>query len=148
MFRPLPTISPGVSVKCEEKMEELAPTDSSRKRYLKWRNDRRKDQRKHQNELVQALDTALPRAAFRNNIIKQGAGVRALGTSGRSMHQVLDDVVEYMKDLQAAGKLPARRIRSRYDNMSSCYRSIKHKYRRVCTDVIAMAACRRALQHQ
>jgi len=37
---------------------------------------------------------------------KQGAGVRGLGAGGRSLHQALEDLVEYLQNLRAAGLLP------------------------------------------
>jgi hypothetical protein len=52
------------------------------------RNERRKLQRKSHNSLVSALDALLPPSAKRCVKPKQGAGVRGLGTSGRSLHQV------------------------------------------------------------
>ena len=91
----------------EEKQEDA---EESRKKFLQWRNECRKAQRKHQNDLVQKLDAALPKSALRQVRIKQGAGARALGTGGRSMHQALENVVEYMKELRAAGNLPVKRV--------------------------------------
>ena len=79
----------------EEKQEEA---EESRKKFLQWRNECRKAQRKHQNDLVQKLDAALPKSALRQVRIKQGAGARALGTGGRSMHQALENVVEYISE--------------------------------------------------
>ena len=79
----------------EEKQEEA---EESRKKFLQWRNECRKAQRKYQNDLVQKLDAALPKSALRQVRMKQGAGARALGTGGRSMHQALENVVEYISE--------------------------------------------------
>ena len=47
----------------------------------------------------------LPSSAFVNVKIKQGAGARALGTSGRSLLQVLDDVRRHLQGLRAVKQL-------------------------------------------
>jgi hypothetical protein len=52
----------------------------------------RKARRKNQGELVRQLDSALP-DTFRRGVSFNGAGGRALGMAGRSLHDVLEDTV-------------------------------------------------------
>jgi hypothetical protein len=52
----------------------------------------RKARRKNQGELVRQLDAKLP-DTFRRGVSFNGAGGRALGIAGRSLHDVLEDTV-------------------------------------------------------
>ena len=52
----------------------------------------RKARRKNQGELVRQLDAKLP-DTFRRGVSFNGAGGRALGMAGRSLHDVLEDTV-------------------------------------------------------
>ena len=54
---------------------------------------RRKERRRRQGNLVRLLDAALPHNC-RRGVCVNGAGDRALGMSGRSMHDVLEDAIE------------------------------------------------------
>ena len=52
------------------------------------------------------VHSLLPPSARINATPKQGAGARGLGAGGRSLHQALEDLVGYLKGLEAAGRLP------------------------------------------
>ena len=55
----------------------------------------RRQQRGRQNELVYVLDGILP-ASARRDAAWNCAGGRSLGTCGRSLHNVLEDTIEYL----------------------------------------------------
>jgi len=64
-------------------------------------NERRKETRRKQKELVGKLDALLPedvRAKASHNC----AGDRALGTEGRSLHDVLEDTVKCLRQIEHA----------------------------------------------
>jgi len=61
----------------------------------------RKARRKNQGDLVRALDAVLPEA-FRRGMSFNGAGSRALGITGRSLHDVLEDSILTVAWLRAA----------------------------------------------
>jgi len=73
--------------------------------YRAWRNERRKDQRRSHNALVSKIHSLLPPTARVHTARKQGAGARGLGAGGRSLHQALEDVVGYLRNLRAAGPM-------------------------------------------
>ena len=58
-----------------------------------YKEVRRKERRRRQGNLVRLLDAALPQNC-RRGVCVNGAGDRALGMSGRSMHDVLEDAIE------------------------------------------------------
>ena len=62
-------------------------------------NAQRKDQRRRQKVLIEHLDDLLPPDAKRL-ATTNGAGVRAIGLSGRSLHNVLHDVVDHLHALR------------------------------------------------
>ena len=70
--------------------------------YAKRRNQGVKEYRKIQNDLVAALDDALPHHCTRSYGAK-GVGKRALGKNGRSLLLVLQDTVNYLRELREAG---------------------------------------------
>ena len=57
-------------------------------------NAQRKKQRGRQKKLVAILDAVLPSEA-KKKATSNGAGGRALGTRGRSLHNVLEDTVDF-----------------------------------------------------
>ena len=72
-------------------------------------NTQRKDQRRRQKALIEHLDGLLPPDAKSQATIN-GVGERAIGLSGRSLHNVLHDAVEHLHALrrQAAHLTPDR----------------------------------------
>jgi hypothetical protein len=73
----------------------------------KHKNSIRKKQRHRQNTLVFELDVLLPEE-FRTKELKNSAGSRSLGTSGRSLFAVLADTVECLKVLRACKRDKAK----------------------------------------
>ena len=73
----------------------------------KHKNSIRKKQRQRQNTLVFELDVLLPEE-FRTKELKNSAGSRSLGTSGRSLFAVLADTVECLKVLRACKRDKAK----------------------------------------
>jgi len=63
------------------------------------KNTQRKKRRHVQNELVRQLDMVLPKD-FRRGMSVNGAGGRSLGITGRSLHDVLEDTVMAVAQLQ------------------------------------------------
>ena len=61
-------------------------------------NAARKDKRELQRRLIASLDHVLPPGAKRHTTVN-GAGGRALGVSGRSLHNVLEDVLRFLRTL-------------------------------------------------
>ena len=62
------------------------------------REEQRKERRRKQGNLVRLLDAALPNK-FRGGACVNGAGDRALGMAGRSLHDVLEDAIEAVAEL-------------------------------------------------
>jgi hypothetical protein len=73
--------------------------------YRAWRNERRRDQRAAHNSLVSKIHSLVPPNARFHTTQRQGAGVRGLGAGGRSLHQALEDVVGYLRNLRAAAPM-------------------------------------------
>ena len=67
--------------------------------YTEWRNERRKAGRRNVNVLLGRLDGTLP-MPFKSLPSPNGAGGRAIGNSGRSLHDVLTDTVRYLSKLK------------------------------------------------
>ena len=76
-------------------------------------NAQRKDQRERQRRLIARLDQVLPPGAKRHTTVN-GAGGRALGVSGRSLHNVLEDVLGFLRTLPER-KAPQRPATSDVD---------------------------------
>jgi hypothetical protein len=64
--------------------------------YTQWRNERRKQGRRNVNMMLAHLDEILPKT-FQSSPSPNGAGGRAVGAQGRSLHDVLNDTVRYLK---------------------------------------------------
>lgn len=64
------------------------------------RQIQRKTRRQNQSDLVRQLDAVMPET-FRRGVSFNGAGNRALGKSGRSLHDVLEDCVLAVASLRA-----------------------------------------------
>jgi len=73
------------------------------------RQIQRKARRKSQSDLVRQLDAVLP-DSFRRGVSFNGAGGRALGIAGRSLHDVLEDAVMAVAWVRSAqpGSAPAQ----------------------------------------
>ena len=76
-------------------------------------NAQRKDQRERQRRLIARLDQVLPPGAKRHTTVN-GAGGRALGVSGRSLHNVLEDVLGFLRTMPER-KAPQRPATSDVD---------------------------------
>jgi len=63
--------------------------------YATWRNKRRKAGRKHVTNMLKIIDSILP-LSVQSNPSPNGAGGRAVGMTGRSLHDVLKDTVRYL----------------------------------------------------
>ena len=63
--------------------------------YTAWRNERRKQGRRQVTGMLAHLDSILP-SAFQSTPSPNGAGDRAVGITGRSLHDVLGDTVRYL----------------------------------------------------
>jgi len=68
------------------------------------KEEQRKERRRKQGKLVRLLDAALP-SKFRGGACFNGAGDRALGMAGRSLHNVLEDTIEAVAELHPARSL-------------------------------------------
>ena len=68
------------------------------------KEEQRKERRRKQGKLVRLLDAALPRK-FRGGACFNGAGDRALGMAGRSLHDVLEDTIEAVAELHPSRSL-------------------------------------------
>ena len=64
--------------------------------YTQWRNERRKQGRRNVNMMLAHLDEILPKT-FQSSPSPNGAGGRAVGAQGRSLHDVLNDTVRYLQ---------------------------------------------------
>ena len=64
--------------------------------YTQWRNERRKEGRRNVNKMLAHLDEILPKT-FQSSPSPNGAGGRAVGAQGRSLHDVLNDTVRYLQ---------------------------------------------------
>ena len=81
--------------------EDDQETATARRR---WRNKCLRAYRERQQELVLQLDMVLP--VRRQSVTDtRNIGKRALGTSGRVLHTVLEDTIEYLRGLRASGAL-------------------------------------------
>jgi len=67
--------------------------------YTQWRNERRKQGRRNMNKMLAHLDEILPKT-FQSSPSPNGAGGRAVGAQGRSLHDVLNDTVRYFKHIR------------------------------------------------
>ena len=67
--------------------------------YMAWRNERRKQGRRNVNMMLAKLDSTLP-AQFQSSPSRNGAGGRAIGNSGRSLHDVLTDTVRCLAKMR------------------------------------------------
>jgi len=67
--------------------------------YTQWRNERRKQGRRNVNRMLAHLDEILPKP-FQSSPSPNGAGGRAIGAQGRSLHDVLNDTVRYISNLK------------------------------------------------
>jgi hypothetical protein len=67
--------------------------------YTQWRNERRKEGRRNVNKMLAHLDEILPKT-FQSSPSPNGAGGRAVGAQGRSLHDVLNDTVRYFKHIR------------------------------------------------
>jgi len=73
--------------------------------YRHRRNTCLKGYRKAQLELVMQLDGILPDSC--RSVPRRNMGVRGIGTNGRSLLNVLEDVRTYLRSMRDAGLLPA-----------------------------------------
>jgi len=67
--------------------------------YTQWRNERRKQGRRKMNSMLAHLDEILPKT-FQSSPSPNGAGGRAIGAQGRSLHDVLHDTVRYFSHMK------------------------------------------------
>lgn len=67
--------------------------------YTQWRNERRKQGRRNVNKMLAHLDEILPKT-FQSSPSPNGAGGRAVGAQGRSLHDVLTDTVRYLQHIK------------------------------------------------
>jgi hypothetical protein len=64
--------------------------------YTQWRNERRKQGRRNVNMMLAHLDEILPKT-FQSSPSPNGAGGRAVGAQGRSLHDVALNLEEYTR---------------------------------------------------